>query len=155
MRISAVAIAALCTLAALTGCGGRQRSAVYNGFLDVVGNGNEYRILGGSDVIRLQVVGDHNDIVVEDDAVLTELYILGKNNRIELPPGIHPYGWWRGASDNRIINRPAPPQPDVSAATSEYRLRVLIESAPPRDTEPLTPRAGAAERSDAGASRPQ
>ncbi|MBK8914323.1 MAG: hypothetical protein IPM64_06915 [Phycisphaerales bacterium] len=142
MRTLVLTLAALGALT--TGCGGRQRAEVFNGFMDVVADRNDYRVLAGSDVIRLQVVGSRNRIVFEDDAVLAELYIIGRDNYIELPPGIHPYGEWRSRGGNTIVNRPPPPVPDVDEYIREYRLRLLIESAPdsPQDSAPTTAPAG-------------
>ena len=139
-RVGLIAFSLLAA-AALVGCGGRQRAEVFNGFVDIVGDGNDYRILGGSDVIRLQVVGSRNKVVVEDDAVLTELYIIGKGNDIELPYGIDPYGAWRRA-ENKIYHRPAPPVADVEDHIREYRLRVMIERAadePGATSQPASP----------------
>lgn len=142
MRMMVLMLAALGAVA--TGCGGRQRTEVFNGFMDVVADRNEYRVLAGSDVIRLQVVGSRNRIIFEDDAVLAELYILGRDNYIELPPGIHPYGEWRSRGGNTIVNRPPPPVPDVEEHIREYRMRLLIESAPdsPSDSAAATAPAG-------------
>lgn len=134
-RFAAVSLTLLCA-AMLTGCAGRQRAEVFNGFVDVVGDNNDYRILGGSDVIRLQVVGSNNKVIVEDDAVLAELYIIGHGNSIELPYGIDPYGAWRGRNNNNIFNRPAPPVPDIEEHIREYRLKVMIQNAPDGSAAP-------------------
>lgn len=55
------------------------------GNVGVTGHLNQIRILDGSDLFRLSVIGDANRVYVEDRVTLGKVEVWGENNIIEVP----------------------------------------------------------------------
>lgn len=57
----------------------------WSGNVGVTGHLNQIRILDGSDLFRLSIIGDANRVYVEDRVTLGKVEIWGQNNVVEVP----------------------------------------------------------------------
>jgi hypothetical protein len=93
MRRILWAVTVAATSMALLGCGDNRlvgnrltpREDRWFGELGVMGNLNELRVLSGSDLTYLKIVGDANKVYVEDDVTLGKVEIWGENNEVSVP----------------------------------------------------------------------
>lgn len=111
-RVELISLCGL--LLALTGCAGNSiiahkttRSAQWYGDVGITGHQNVVTIERNSLVFELSIMGDGNEIIVEDDASLAKIEVWGSNNTISLPANMHPK--YRNVGDNnRVLNRASP-----------------------------------------------
>ena len=88
-----LAVMVAVTSVVLLGCGDNRlvgsrlapRQDRWFGELGVIGNLNELRVLSGSDLTYLKIVGDANKVFVEDDVTLGKVEIWGENNEVSVP----------------------------------------------------------------------
>lgn len=142
-----VELVSLCGLLfALSGCAGNSiiahkttRSAQWYGDVGITGHQNVVTIERNSLVFELSIVGDGNEVIVEDDASLAMIEVWGSNNTISLPANMHPK--YRNVGDNnRVLNRSSPWRSGTDSGTTSWQPADSGETVtPPPPTDSDTP----------------
>jgi hypothetical protein len=145
MRVVAMAV----LLLGVAGCAhnsivgdGSVRSDMFFGDVGITGDACDITVLDGSRVTKLSLIGNDNEVTVEQGVTLYQIEFWGRNNVVSIPEWLSVRATQVGT--NRIVRRPL--EPGMPAQWEPYQPQPMspepapwppAESAP--GTEPTTP----------------